>query len=316
MNRRDILKGLAVTGLATAAGVSAAPRKLFFERVGLPIGLQLYTLGDEPKKDIDAVFARVVQIGYRDAELPSLYGMTPTAIKAAADRAGLRLSSIHLPGSTFGPQGGLTLLSETSQIAEALGILDIKRAVMPIMTLPANFRPATGESFQAALARALADAGPDIWKKTATLLNERAAALKPLGIALGYHNHNVEFAPVGKTTGWEILSRETDRNLVGFECDIGWLAAAGIDPVAFLKHHSGRIHLLHVKDVRATTKTNFALQMDPTEVGSGKLDWARILPAAYKAGARNFYVEQEPPFAASRMEAAAMSFGYLSKLAA
>jgi sugar phosphate isomerase/epimerase len=56
--------------------------------------------------------------------------------------------------------------------------------------------------------------------------------------------------------------------------------------------------------------------MDPTEVGSGKLDWAKILPAAYRAGVRKFFVEQEAPFERSRLEAAAISFKYLDKVEA
>ncbi len=55
-----------------------------------------------------------------------------------------------------------------------------------------------------------------------------------------------------------------------------------------------------MKDVKADTVANFEFKMDPTEVGSGKLDWGKILPAAYKAGVRNFFVEQEAPFEKGR----------------
>jgi sugar phosphate isomerase/epimerase len=67
-----------------------------------------------------------------------------------------------------------------------------------------------------------------------------------------------------------------------------------------------------VKDIKADTQANFALKMDPTEVGSGKLDWKKLLPAAYAAGVRGFYVEQEPPFARPRIEAAKISYDYLA----
>ncbi len=58
------------------------------------------------------------------------------------------------------------------------------------------------------------------------------------------------------------------------------------------------------------------MRTDPTEVGSGTVDWARVLPAAYAAGARHFYYEQEPPFAIPRIEAAAKSFAFLAQLRA
>lgn len=167
-----------------------------------------------------------------------------------------------------------------------------------------------------AIGRSVAAAGADIWKRTAALLNEKGNALKPLGIGVGYHNHNLEFAPVGQTTGWEILWRETDPALVSFEVDTGWIVAAGMDPVQFLRSHRGRIRLLHVKDVATGTMPNFTMGMNPAEVGSGTGDWAKVLPEAHRAGVRHFYVEQEPPFTIPRLEAATRSYAFLSKLSA
>ena len=129
------------------------------------------------------------------------------------------------------------------------------------------------------MSRALIEGGADAWKRTAALLNEKAAALKPHGIQVGYHNHNMEFAPIGKTTGWDILANETDKSLVKFEVDVGWVAAAGLDPVGVPEDVQGPGPLAACQGcARPATKTNYALQMDPTEVGSGKQDWARILP--------------------------------------
>jgi sugar phosphate isomerase/epimerase len=317
MNRRSMLAAIAATGAITMldGGAEAARTALFFKRVALPIGLQLYTLGDEPSKDLDGTLARVASIGYSDIELPGLLGKSAAELKAAADRAGLKISSLHVPAAPLGGPG-FTLQETPQKIADVMGVLGAKNVVMPIMLWPDGFRPAAGETFQVALARALGAAGADIWKRTAALLNEKAAALKPLGINLGYHNHNVEWAAIGRTTGWDILSREIDPSLVSLEVDIGWIAAAGLDPVAFLNKHKGRVRQLHVKDVKPTTKTNYALSMDPSEIGAGKLDWAKILPAAHKAGVRNFYVEQEPPFAIARMEAIKRSYDYLAALRA
>jgi sugar phosphate isomerase/epimerase len=319
-DRRSLLAAIAATGaLSMVEGPALAARgKLFFKQLGVPIGLQLYTLGDEPAKDLDGVLSKLATMGYHDLELPSLFGKTPTVLKAAADKAGVKFSSIHLAamqGMPGADPNALTLLSPTQRIVDDLGILGVKSAVMPIFALPADFGETPGASFKEKIANSLAKAGADHWKKTADLLNEKALALKPAGISVGYHNHNLEFAPVGGTTGWDILVSRTDAKLVHFEVDIGWIAAAGLEPVAFLKKYSGRFRWMHVKDLKASSKPNFALNMDPTEVGSGQQNWAAILPAAHKAGVRHFYVEQEPPFSMPRMDAAAKSFGYLSKLA-
>ncbi len=318
-DRRLFIAGLASFGVfaGVAPAAFAGKPRTMFDRLKRPIGLQLYTLGDAPAKDLDGTLARVAAIGYRDIELPQLYGKSPAEVRAAGDRYGLDFTCIHLAGMSMGQAGDALMLSSPVQrIVDDLGALGIKEVVMPIMLFPENFMQAPGNSFQEKLASALLGAGEDIWKRTAALLNEKAAALKPHGISLGYHNHNVEFAPIGKTTGWDILARETDKKLVSFEVDVGWLAAAGIDPVTFFKRHTGRCLQMHVKDVQATTKTNYTLQMDPTQVGAGKLDWARILPAAQKAGVKHFYVEQEPPFTMERIEAAAQSHKFLAALKA
>jgi sugar phosphate isomerase/epimerase len=146
------------------------------------------------------------------------------------------------------------------------------------------------------------------------LLNERGAALQREGLSLSYHNHDLEFIPVAGTRGWDVLMAELDPQLVSFELDVAWLVAGGQDPVAFVKGLAGRVRLLHVKDLQAPREPREALKMESTEVGSGVIDWNRLLPAAHRAGVRHFYVEQEPPFKIDRFDAVARSFAFLSRL--
>jgi hypothetical protein len=54
------------------------------------------------------------------------------------------------------------------------------------------------------------------------------------------------------------------------------------------------------------------MRMDPTEVGSGSLAWESLLPAAFAAGVRKFYVEQEPPFNGDRFQAIERSYRHLA----
>ena len=315
-DRRSVLTGLAGLGLAAVdcGPALAAIRQTFFERIHRPIGLQLYTLGEDVGKDLDRAFARLVEIGYRDIELPELYGKKPADIKAAADRAGLAINCLHISAYSIG--GSLSISSEPQSIADLLKTLGASETVLPMSRMPPSFKMPADGNYQPVVVRAFAEADADHWKRTAELLNERASALRPYGIRLGYHNHNVEFVPIGKSTGWEILADATDPKLVTFETDIGFLGAAGIDPVAFLRRYSGRIRLLHIKDIKPTTKINYALEMDPAVIGEGKFDWARILPEAEKAGVKYYYVEMEPPYGIPRMEAVARSFAYLTKLRA
>jgi len=297
--------GAAMTGTADAA---AAP---FFKRHGLPIGIQLYTLGPDAAKDFDGTLKAVAGIGYRNVELAGFLGKAPADIKASLDKAGLACTSAHV-------QGRGQLDGDVPKLAADLNTIGVKTAVMPIAYIPERLglRPAAGEDIGGYLRRVFSQMTADDWKMNADFLNQKAAILKASGIGLGYHNHNMEFAPVGGSTGLEILLANTDPTLVTFELDVGWVAAAGADPLAVFAKHKGRFSLMHVKDIKADTEANFALKMDPTEVGSGKLDWKKLLPAAYAAGVRGFYVEQEPPFARPRIEAAKISHDYLAGVAA
>jgi len=306
LSRRGLLAaGLATLG-AAYGGVAGAAEKPFFQRRSLPLGIQLYTLGPDLQKDLDAQLATVAKIGFKSVELAGYLGRTPAELRAAFDKAGLVCPSAHIaPKAASGP----SFSGDLTKLADELHVIGVKAAIMPILYIPDRLGGAD-------LRQAGAQMTADDWKWNADFLNGKAAVLKKAGIATGYHNHNFEFAPLGDTTGMEILLKGTDPNLVTFEMDVGWVTAAGKDPFALLKAHPHRFTQMHVKDIKASTRPNFVLQQDPTEVGSGMIPWPKLLPAAYAAGVRGFYVEQEPPFAHSRLDSAKISFDYLAKVTA
>lgn len=311
MHRRALLAaGAGLFGAAMSGDASAATP--FFRRHGLPIGIQLYTLGPDAAKDLDGTLAAVARMGYRSVELAGWVGRTPAQMKQALDRAGLVCASAHIQARG---DGGFE--SDLGKLADGLRTVGVKYAVMPSPYVPDRaLEAAKGLTGADYFRKAMGSLTADDWKMNADLLNAKARVLKSSGIKVGYHNHNFEFAPVGGSTGLDILIRNTDPALVTFEIDVGWVSAAGVDPVALIRKHKGRFSLMHVKDLKATTQPNFELKMDPTEIGSGRLDWTTLLPAAYALGVRSFYVEQEPPFARPRIEAAKISHDYLAQVTA
>ena len=79
--------------------------------------------------------------------------------------------------------------------------------------------------------------------------------------------------------------RALPADLLWLELDLGWIWAAGADPVEQLELTRGRCPLVHVKDLRPGPQH--------TPVGDGDVDYARILPAAEAAGAEWLIVEQD-----------------------
>lgn len=312
-SRRQVLAGaLGGVSVGLTGCITSAPARSFFQRNSLPIGVQLYTVSDAARQDLAGTFLRLAQIGFETVELAGYHGNAPAALKASADRSGLRLVSSDLPPAAF--DDGPSLSGDLPRLAADLHILGIPQIVLSRHVAPAQIGPKRPDedAFRYRVRVAAAMTRQD-WSQTALFLNEKAEVLRREGIALGYHNHNAEFAPIGSSNGLDILMRETYPS-VFFELDAGWAAAGGADIISLLKKYPGRFRMMHVKDILPTTRTNYLLEQQPTEVGQGAIDWPAILPAAHDAGIEYFFVEQEPPFKKGRFESLAESYAYLSTL--
>lgn len=308
--RRFLAASLAgIVGLRSAGAIGAT-KSGFFERHGLAIGLQLYAVSDAARADLENTLTKVARIGFRAVELAGFHGHDARSLRAAADRAGLQFTSIHLNAEPRGSDPGLN--GDIGKLCADLRVLGITEVVMPMFLFPLQApRPMENEPFRDFLRRIPGLLTADDWKRTAAFLNEKGDALKREGMRLGYHNHNPEFAPFGGTNGFEVLMRETQPDLVSFELDAGWAAAAGVDLVQLLARFPRRFRQVHVKDILAGTPMNYAFKQDPAEVGRGTINWPALLHAAHTAGVRQFFVEQEPPFTQDRFAAIAESFAYL-----
>jgi sugar phosphate isomerase/epimerase len=299
LGRRNFLASLAALGAcATQAGHQSSSR---------PIGIQLYALGPYAYDDLDATFAALAEIGYAEVELSE--GAKPASeVRAALGRAGLTCCSIHTAFAAQ-PAGNVEeAAARSADYAHGVGAAYVGPSIFPFV----RERPAgvtDPRDMIAALARSYTR---DDWLRVCDILNRSAAVLWQSGLGFEYHNHNVEFAPFEGGTIMDFIVANTD--LVKLQVDVGWVAAAGVDVPTFLRQHTGRVRSMHVKDLKASTQPNFALRMDPTEVGNGMMNWPAVLQAGREAGVQHFLVEQEPPFERPELEAARISFQYLRPL--
>lgn len=312
LSRREMVArsfGALVSGGIGGSPLRAAVRDGFFRRQNLELGIVLYMLGDEFEKDPEGTLKAIARIGYRRIE-GFLDVVARPDVQAAMQRSGLTCNSVAImpspPGSPWREQ-----LKRDIEAAQRIGVRFVGT---PIFPLPARPSTVIHESLPAAMARIRATMDVGHWKRIADQLNEQGRMLNDAGLRLYYHNHNIEFYPLDGRTPLDILLRNTAPDLVSFEMDAGWVRAAGKDPVTLLRRHPHRFQLMHLKDMTRATKANFALSMESTEIGQGIIDWKYIVHAAQAEGIREFYVEQEPPFSRSRIEAAEMSFRYLAAM--
>ena len=316
VSRRAFLATAAAVGCTAATTAFPAPaQRRFFAGHDLPIGLQLYTLGQEPYRDLDGTLQAVSKIGYRTVEGVGFMKRTAAEFRAALDRARLSCPSTHVPLGADS-SGGPSLAGDLGPLAADMHRVGVKYVVVPIFVVPQRLGgPLEGEDGLAFLSRGGKQMTADDWRRLAAQLNAKGAALKREGLKLGYHNHNVELTRLRSKTALDLLLENTDPGLVWFEMDVGWVAAGGAEPIQLLRAHPHRFRLMHIKDLKASTVPNNAFRMDPADVGSGTLDWKAILPVGYDAGVKYYYVEQEPPFAEPRVDAARTDYEYLARLA-
>lgn len=255
------------------------------------VGLQLYSLRDELPKDVKGTIAKVAKAGFKEVETygfsikDQFWGLTPAEFKKLLDENGLTAPSGHYGLGSYLTDGNTEELKAAIAAAKVLG-----SEYVTIPWLDESIRKSA-----------------DDYKKIAVKINEAGKLAKEAGIRLAYHNHNFEFEKQGDTTGYEILLKGTDKNLVDFELDLYWVVRSGNDPIKLFKENPGRFTMWHVKDM---DKANPALN---AEVGTGSINFKPIFADAKLSGMKHFFIEHETNYKPNPMESVAASCAYIKK---
>lgn len=179
------------------------------------VNLQLYSFGfDCPLSLLEKIKA-AGEMGYSGVEFARGYEEIPVEeVQKALDEAGVKAVSAHVAFNFM------------EQDLPYLAKLGVKYVACPM---------AAFNTIEEA-------------KETAEDLNKFGQIAKQYGITIGYHNHTGEFYQVDGKYLMDVLMENTDPETVAFEIDCGWASAAGIDPVAYIQQHAGRIAAIHIKE--------------------------------------------------------------------
>lgn len=269
ISRRSFLK----TGSAALAVFGLAGTKAFGNPLGLPIGLQLYSVRALLPKDYEGTLKQLAAIGYKELEAAGFYGHSVDDVKQAMSNAGLRCVSAHYPLTEL-----LRDVDGTIQYAKTLGLEYV------VCSSPSVANPSSGRH----------ELSLDDWRWNADQFNQLGKRFKAEGIRFGYHNHTPEFRDLGNGQyGFLVLLKDTDPALVTFEMDCAWVVAGGKNPVDFLHQYPTRISMLHVKDLKPAAAGSAPNQRTSTVLGKGTIDYKPIFAAAKKANIKHYFVEQE-----------------------
>ena len=252
----------------------------------IPLGVQLYTVRNQTQNHLAQTLKQIRAIGYDEVEFDSsLYTHSAPELLSLVHRAGLTASSGHFNYDDF-----------ASKVAYAKR-LGLKWMVCPILP-KAQW------------------ASPEGYRRAAAAFNQWGKLCDKHDMRFAFHNHNYEFQDLKGTTGFDILLKETDPELVWLEMDCYWITEAGRDPTLLLNQLGKRVRLLHLKDRKAGQPTSQELNDGAkhfTEVGSGTIAWRPLLALAQKLGVERYYVEQDesdkPP-----VDSLKLSYNYLHGL--
>lgn len=293
MNRRDFI---VQTVCMAVLGTAVTPKPTWGNPLGLPIGIQLSTVGADMQKDAPGTVAKIAQIGYKEVE-PADFGSAKTAaaLRKVLDDNGLTCPSAHL-------KIGRKNLNRAFDDARALGCTYATATVPRLLIMPAvRDLP---EPERNAVIRKIARSDPlskDELKKIIDAMNQVGAAAKQQGLIFGAHNHTVEFQSIDGRPAIDYMIEQTDPASVTFEIDCRWAEAAGYNPVDLAAKYPGRIKMLHIKDLLPFEKGGDPNGLQCSELGQGVIDYKAIFAGMKGKGIEHIFVEQEGPF--SRMPA-------------
>lgn len=273
MQRRQFL-----ATAASAAALISRPHSIFAldedNKYRKEIGIQLYTLRDQIREDVEGTIEAVAAAGYKQVE-PYGFPNADHMIKAAREN-GLQINSTHFDwDSVINPDdAGVRPFSEVLEKAHDSGITHL---VVPYL---ADRNRKTLDDYKLVCERC--NAGAELAKKA--------------GIQLSYHNHSFEFQPMeGGGTGYETMIKEFSPDM-HFEVDVFWIQVGGHDPVKLIRQLKGRVSQLHLKDLNKnieTPKFSGIPKEAFEELGDGVIDMEPIIEAAAEAGVKICHVEQD-----------------------
>lgn len=254
LSRRSFLAYSAVLPWALSARAAAA----------IPIGLELYSVRNELKKDPEGTVRAVAQIGFQCVEFYAPYfewsESQTKQMRKLLDDLGIRCYSTHNESSYMTKE-------KIGRARDMNLILGTKYVVMAWSDPKGKL---------------------DAWKEVADSLNFAADQLEPSGLKAGYHNHQQEFLRIENQRPIELLAKNTKSSIM-LQLDVGTCLAAGGDPVAWIRANPGRIRSLHLKDWSPDPAKGYKVMF-----GEGAADWKNIFAAAESGGGVEYYLlEQE-----------------------
>jgi sugar phosphate isomerase/epimerase len=262
MNRRKVLFSTAALAGAHALQATAHAAKPI-SRPSVRMGLIL-KMKHDLELDWRSALKKVAALGFKDVEFPGTLGTSAVECRHVLDDLGL----VALGGGAVYKDlnANLEEILKTSQILGKTYVY----CYWPWLDGGQNKTV-------------------DDWKRLGDTMNQLGARCKAGGLMLAYHNHDMEFLPVGDNGPfpYDILLQHTDPLLMTMQMDLFWVEKSKRSPIPFLNRHPGRISSFHIKE-RLNTQENGMVCS-----GESFDNLAVTLKAGLRSGVKHFVIENE-----------------------
>lgn len=234
------------------------------------VGLQLYSLRNQFKKDVPGTLKLIHNWGIKYIEGGDTYGLPLDEYKELLKKNGLEMVSL---GASYEE-----LRDNPEKVVQSAKYFGAKYVMVAWI-------PHDGTNF-----------GFDDVKKATDIFNKAGQLLKDEGLNLAYHPHGYEFRPYKDGTLFDYMLKKAIH--FDFEMDVFWVKQGGEEPLVLLKKHPKKFLLLHLKDRKIGTISNNTGQVnDETNVvlGSGDVGIKDLVMEAKKIGIKYMFIEDESP---------------------
>lgn len=277
MKRRDFLQK---SGLALGLGTAFSHSLLAHAKPKHSVGVQLYSIRDDMKKDPLGSLKKLAEMGYKNVEHANyinrkFYGFSANEFKKILDDMGLKMVSGHtVMGKNHWDSTKNDFSDSWKETIEDAAICGQKYIISPWLdvSLRKNF---------------------DDLKQFMEVFNKAGELCKKSGLKFGYHNHDFEFSlKLSSVKVYDIMLQNTDPNLVAQQLDIGNMYGGGGRAAELLKQYPGRFELMHVKDeIKSETEH---IGWESAILGTGVIGVKEIIDMGKKSGGTTqFIIEQE-----------------------
>ena len=263
------------------------------------VGLQLYSVKDNMKKDAIKTMKTVAEVGYKYLE----------TFIWSADRANLGEETSYGLGmnredaKAFLNDNGIAIVGGHYYYP---GDCSYYEKMLDYYAYLGGTRFGSGGDFY--------PGGLDELKRKMDLMVKDAELAKSYGMQYYYHNHYWEFQKFDGKYVWDIMRETLPEDLVKFELDNYWACRGGVDPIEVAERTGNRLILMHQKDFNKNAGYPVSLleyAIDPdapmtpeqhranrkvtdfAEVGTGILPIQDFINAGNKVGVEYILLEQD-----------------------